>query len=649
MLCSLHSVADSWYCTISLQKRFDSAGNKLAVYQSETFAPHITDKAEVDLWIRRAQAAILSAHRSADVFQNASAGDLQNIMQTDPEVSMFSKNVICIDIYDPEATDLSFMDLPGLVLNDEPETIALVYSLVSGEIRTPNTIILTAIPMTDDMKNQQAVQLARDADPDGERTIGVLTKVDMLTQGSTTLIQTYKDLLMGHSDEDRLKHGYYCVRLSDDQQRSRGISRGESKDFEEKFFRQTAPWNSENMDSKRLGVANLVSNLGSLLVDLIEKSLPGLQEQALNKYRQSAADLLALPPRISNNPLAETLLRTSKFCEDFTRMIQGECRKEYVQTNRLRYKQFRQDIRNTAPRFRPLSRADKDPEILFHAAEDGDAGFKGERDVIDLDHVRQRIADARGWELDGHVPFKPTKDLIKLSIVDWRLPMIQCFESVGQTFHQYTDSLLDHHFGQFKGLREYVRRLVMIDMELAEKKSLEMLDICLEMEDEPIFTQNDHDFHSLQTKWLEIYRHAFETRRYSPSATLEEVPGFIPARYGLPVPVAPSQPIRSGRDPEIYRHELIVMADVRAYFQIAYKRYIDVVPLAIEKNLHRNLASKLNASLIGSLVTDPNTTEHLAVLLAEDPIVSRRRLDLEQRKKGLEKVLEKLDQFVGSQ
>jgi hypothetical protein len=71
----------------------------------------IVDKDSVELWLRRAQAAILSL-RPVDEFLVKSAADLQNLIGTDQDPP-FSKNVIRVDVRDPGLTDLSFVDLPG--------------------------------------------------------------------------------------------------------------------------------------------------------------------------------------------------------------------------------------------------------------------------------------------------------------------------------------------------------------------------------------------------------------------------------------------------------------------------------------------------------------------------------------------------------
>jgi hypothetical protein len=73
----------------------------------------MTDKDSMDIWLRRAQAAILSPHLPYQSFFSKSLEDLRSAMRTDTRMLKFSKNTICLDIMDPDATVLSFVDLPG--------------------------------------------------------------------------------------------------------------------------------------------------------------------------------------------------------------------------------------------------------------------------------------------------------------------------------------------------------------------------------------------------------------------------------------------------------------------------------------------------------------------------------------------------------
>jgi vacuolar protein sorting-associated protein 1 len=69
-------------------------------------------------------------------------------------------------------------------------------------------------------------------------------------------------------EEHKLKHGYYCVRLLDEEERAAGISREEARDIEKEFF-NTPEWS--DTDQRRCGVRNLVADISGLLVDLIAK------------------------------------------------------------------------------------------------------------------------------------------------------------------------------------------------------------------------------------------------------------------------------------------------------------------------------------------------------------------------------------------
>jgi replication fork clamp-binding protein CrfC len=59
-------------------------------------------------------------------------------------------------------------------------------------ISRPNTVILAITSANTDLANSDALQLAREVDPEGNRTIGVLTKLDIMDKGTDAL-----DMLMG--------------------------------------------------------------------------------------------------------------------------------------------------------------------------------------------------------------------------------------------------------------------------------------------------------------------------------------------------------------------------------------------------------------------------------------------------------------------
>jgi len=77
----------------------------------EPFAIGLTNPADVELWLRRAQAAILSPHRPSSEFHALSADQIK--ASTDSRALEFSQDTVVVQLNNPEATDLSFVDLPG--------------------------------------------------------------------------------------------------------------------------------------------------------------------------------------------------------------------------------------------------------------------------------------------------------------------------------------------------------------------------------------------------------------------------------------------------------------------------------------------------------------------------------------------------------
>lgn len=157
----MSSHATSWSCTIILRIGFDSNGLDLQKPLNVRFGQTITDRSEFEVWLRRAQAAILNPNVPSATFHAKTIEELRNIKNT----LKFSRNVVCVSIEDPDATDLSFYDLPGkymfiwiettylmgsegLIQNEEAEIVALVKSLAEHYTEKENTIILTTIPMS---------------------------------------------------------------------------------------------------------------------------------------------------------------------------------------------------------------------------------------------------------------------------------------------------------------------------------------------------------------------------------------------------------------------------------------------------------------------------------------------------------------------
>jgi hypothetical protein len=73
---------------------YDNDGKGLESSRNVTFGPLLTDKADVEIWLRRAQAAVLSPHLEPRYFYSRSKEELQDMGKTDPQACCFMRAVV---------------------------------------------------------------------------------------------------------------------------------------------------------------------------------------------------------------------------------------------------------------------------------------------------------------------------------------------------------------------------------------------------------------------------------------------------------------------------------------------------------------------------------------------------------------------------
>ncbi|KAI5900443.1 uncharacterized protein SCHCODRAFT_02607907 [Schizophyllum commune H4-8] len=653
MECIMKKTSGPWSCKITIREvvasrayeateepapRESVASNVEYTAQpwSVNFGPGITRKEDVDIWLRRAQAAVLSPHRSPEYFHNLSADQLK---EPDPKRLAFTRNTVVVNLEDSDLTNMSFVDLPGLISNAEQHFIDLVGNLVKDRISGENTIVLVTVPMTDDVETVAALKLAREADPEGQRTIAVLTKPDLVRTGATNSRERWRKIMEGGEAKHKLHHGYFGVLLPNDDDRSASIPREAIRTRSHAFFSTEAPW--KHMDPQRFGVANLVSYVGSLLVRLIEKSIPGLREAITKALRECEADLATLPVERTFDTESDVntyiVIQVTKFCETFGHAVMGEPsspHKDLVQANRQHYLRFEQAIGRTRPDFRPFQ----------SKAEYRSPGFGvGEgTGPMDLADVREIIDKSIAWELPRHIPYEATKILITRITAHWREPALKCAADVVEATNAKLEALINAYFGQFDALEDHVRSIVDAQLTESSEHMEASLSKALKLETGlPLFTQNTHYLETEESKWLQQYASArFHSDRYR---TYQPQPGYTEilssSRSVIEIGRRTPSPVRRTRTDE----ELDVMAKVHAYVQVAYKRIIDHVPLLVEHDFNQRLAEGLLERLLRSF--NAISVDAKRAMLAEDQGVAERRAALKAKRERLMAIQRRLNDW----
>lgn len=232
---------------------------------------------------------------------------------------------INLRIYSPHVLTLTLVDLPGLTkvpVGDQPKDIEKqIREMIMKFISKPNAIILSVNAANTDLANSDGLKLAREVDPEGSRTIGVLTKVDLMDQGTDVI-----DILAGRVIP--LRFGYVPV-----------INRGQ-KDIESKktirdalkdelnFFEGHPSYKAK---AHYCGTPYLAKKLNGILLHHIKGTLPDIKmriEHSLKKYQN---ELLMLGPEMSESPTSIALNMITNFTKDYNGILSGELKELSLQ------------------------------------------------------------------------------------------------------------------------------------------------------------------------------------------------------------------------------------------------------------------------------------------------------------------------------
>ncbi|XP_020247273.1 dynamin-related protein 1E-like [Asparagus officinalis] len=202
---------------------------------------------------------------------------------------------IHLSIYSPNVVNLTLIDLPGLTkvaVEGQPETIVEdIESMVRTYVEKPNCIILAISPANQDIATSDAIKLAREVDPTGDRTFGVVTKLDLMDKGTNAL-----DVLEGRSY--RLQHPWVGIVNRSQADINKNVDMMVARRREREYFSSSPEYShlASKMGSEYL--AKLLSrHLESVIkaripsiTSLINKSIDDLESELDHLGRPIAVD-----------------------------------------------------------------------------------------------------------------------------------------------------------------------------------------------------------------------------------------------------------------------------------------------------------------------------------------------------------------------
>ena len=224
---------------------------------------------------------------------------------------------INLRIYSPHVLTLTLVDLPGLTkvpVGDQPADIEKqIRDMIYKYIAKQNAIILAVTPANTDLANSDGLKLAREVDPDGFRTIGVLTKIDLMDAGTNVL-----DILAGRVIP--LKHGYVPVvnRGQRDIDTKKSVLR--ALDDERKFFESHPIYSPK---AQFCGTPYLAKKLNFILMHHIQRCLPEIKAKITGNLQKYQSELAVLGDNELNGQNMILSVITD-FCNEYKNILDGE-------------------------------------------------------------------------------------------------------------------------------------------------------------------------------------------------------------------------------------------------------------------------------------------------------------------------------------
>jgi GTPase SAR1 family protein len=183
-----------------------------------------------------------------------------------------TRKALVIHIFSPSVLNLTLVDTPGLTkirLQEQPEDIVETIESIAREYSSnENSIILAISSANNDIATSDALRLALEVDKSLNRTIGVLTKIDMMNKG-TNCLETMQNR------QFKLNLGFIGVKCSSSRP-------NEPTDFEEIEGLEKRFFESHEIYQKQLdkfGIGALKAKLSLVFQDSIRKMLPDLESE----------------------------------------------------------------------------------------------------------------------------------------------------------------------------------------------------------------------------------------------------------------------------------------------------------------------------------------------------------------------------------
>ncbi|KAL0910356.1 hypothetical protein M5K25_021331 [Dendrobium thyrsiflorum] len=325
---------------------------------------------------------------------------------------------IHLSIYSPNVVNLTLIDLPGLTkvaVEGQPDSIvADIENMVRSFIEKPNCIILAISPANQDLATSDAIKIAREVDPKGERTFGVLTKIDLMDKGTDAV-----EILEGKAY--RLQYPWFGVVNRSQADINKNVDMIAARRREREYFASSPDYKHL---AHRMGSEYLGKMLSKHLETVIKSRIPGLQSLVSKTIAELEAELTRLGKPVATDAGGK-LYMIMEICRGFDQIY-----KEHLDGVRPGGDKIYNVFDNQLPA--ALKRLQFDKQLS-------------------MENVKKLITEADGYQPHLIAPEQGYRRLIESSLVSIRGPAEASVDAV----HSILKELVSKAIRETVELRQY--------------------------------------------------------------------------------------------------------------------------------------------------------------------------------------------------
>ncbi|NXA35767.1 MX protein, partial [Eudromia elegans] len=504
-----------------------------------------------------------------------------------------SKELISLEVWSATVPDLTLIDLPGIArvaVGDQPEDIGdQIKSLLKNIICNQETLNLVVVPCNVDIATTEALKMAQVVDPKGERTIGILTKPDLVDKGTEeSIVNIVRNQIVP------LKKGYMIVKCRGQQDIHNNLTLASAIQQEKDFFETHKHFRYILLREGKATIPLLAEKLTKELVGHIIKTLPVLENQIQAELKKNFQELHKYKKGMVTTESDKLSLLTDLikgFNDEITLSIKGE--EHMTEKDTRLFTKIRREFQTWETVLQEISTkvTDSVPK-----------------------NVQKYEAQYRGRELPGFTNYKTFEDIIKEHVTQLEEPALVMLNSVLGLVEEAFLTATKKHFADFPNLYRATKASI---EDIKEKQAAEAeRNVQTQFKMEKIVYCQDYSY-------ITSLKAVQEERK-----STEVKPQLFIQTFGAV----------SNQDPSITEE---MISHTQAYFSRARSRLSSQIPMIILFSALENFGGNLQIKMLHLL----QEKEKLEFLLHENSEVAIYRSSLNERVNRLTKACQYLKNF----